>query len=922
MEREIIELEAQLIRLRQEEKTLITEEKVIMVEKRDNLRAELKRLSLSNEKRKGRIKAWREEKERQLEADQSIEDPREVPLPDVTTPDQPVTSKTSTEIARPILTDELPEGATERQGWPKPTPPDKSPLTEIAELHKIASVIGRKADMSKTTARRRATSAKRNEPLPKPKTHQTIPVKVHHVHRRLYDTQSSPESSDVPRGQAQSPTVRPLEIVTQHLPEMAGEVGQNTQSPGKSRGTSPEHEAQIWRLSSPEHEAQIWQLSSSEHEAQIWKFSSPQRVEDIPPKTSEPGRREIVKQTAPSGVYSPPQREKETAYQRARRVADSDTDESVTLEIDPKLMLLPTVRLNRLEVLDTSVIVEERTRGGVSKDAFNQCDHRSRKQIRRDDKVMRFVGEETRVGFQHNKRTAIRLKKQATWREKRKQQLKEWEEQSRRAAEEAGLHNYQYDPEVVPPHVSTQHQQKVNKPPPIKSNTTTAKPRVPESIQKTEKPHDPPSESKQSSKQNQENSESQVRPNVPKDTAKPKLKAGKDLTTGIKPKLSSKTRPREKLPVATKPLEQTPKGQPLKHYTERSDNRQETENPDNSKQQQETPTVKRAKHQPNKHKPSEKPGKKRLSSSKHRNDDNESARTSKHQHSATTTQSSIRRTVTCVKEFAGVPARVTDSAARVDASAGGSNVQRNAVANPSIHRAATEVKEGAGVPAGGHAKGKAGGKRPSRADESREAAKKPRIKVLGNKQLKVKFKVEKRPKNRLEQKGAVAGDVEAPTATVTQPPNPTRPNPSAASGSGQPNPVRTRTCRPNHAKTAQQPTEPDGGQLRSVRSADRTDNPGKRDHDREKRSEPVTVRGSPRRSETSLLRAATTYGDVRERAKPAESWKAVPIFTISDEDEENEPRVERLAITWPNKGPFPPTIVKEEWDDERGTSAT
>lgn len=116
-------------------------------------------------------------------------------------------------------------------------------------------------------------------------------------------------------------------------------------------------------------------------------------------------------------------------------IADSESDESITMELDPKLLLLPMVRLNRLKTVDPSVILGERTRTKDIKCVKRQLDTRDRKQIKRDDKVMRFVGEETRVGFQHNKKTAIRLKKQATWQEKRRKQIREWEEASRREEE-------------------------------------------------------------------------------------------------------------------------------------------------------------------------------------------------------------------------------------------------------------------------------------------------------------------------------------------------------------------------------------------------------------------------------------------------------------------------------------------------------
>lgn len=51
-----------------------------------------------------------------------------------------------------------------------------------------------------------------------------------------------------------------------------------------------------------------------------------------------------------------------TAHQRARMIADSDSEESITMELDPKLSMLPVVTLNRLEKVNPSAILEERTR--------------------------------------------------------------------------------------------------------------------------------------------------------------------------------------------------------------------------------------------------------------------------------------------------------------------------------------------------------------------------------------------------------------------------------------------------------------------------------------------------------------------------------------------------------------------------------
>lgn len=98
--------------------------------------------------------------------------------------------------------------------------------------------------------------------------------------------------------------------------------------------------------------------------------------------------------------------------------------------------MIPQIKLSRLEVTDTSVILQDKTRPKQDKSVTHQLDMRTRRQIVRDDEITKYIGEETRKGFQHNKKHAIKLRKQATWRAKRRRQIREWEEASRREERE------------------------------------------------------------------------------------------------------------------------------------------------------------------------------------------------------------------------------------------------------------------------------------------------------------------------------------------------------------------------------------------------------------------------------------------------------------------------------------------------------
>lgn len=125
---------------------------------------------------------------------------------------------------------------------------------------------------------------------------------------------------------------------------------------------------------------------------EICRTPSPVRYQQSPlnPRISSSKSQSFLKESQPKTTVSPtisPQPstsiDRETGYQKAKRIADSesDTEESITTELDPKLLLLPMVRLNRLEKVDTTAIIEERTRSIPIKDVSKQLDMRNRKQI-------------------------------------------------------------------------------------------------------------------------------------------------------------------------------------------------------------------------------------------------------------------------------------------------------------------------------------------------------------------------------------------------------------------------------------------------------------------------------------------------------------------------------------------------------------
>lgn len=67
--------------------------------------------------------------------------------------------------------------------------------------------------------------------------------------------------------------------------------------------------------------------------------------------------------------------------------------------------------------------------------------------------------------------------------------------------------------------------------------------------------------------------------------------------------------------------------------------------------------------------------------------------------------------------------------------------------------------------------------------------------------------------------------------------------------------------------------------------------------------EPVAVKKASEESTTGPTRLTTSGASTRETAEQENTWRAIPVFTVSDSDGEAEPRVVRSAIAWVDEGP-------------------
>lgn len=109
----------------------------------------------------------------------------------------------------------------------------------------------------------------------------------------------------------------------------------------------------------------------------------------------------------------------------ARRIADVDCEEekenssSSSGQQPDETHLRSIIKLSRSDEVDASLILHTRTRKRPRFDFKSQLDNRTPKQIRRDERIMRFVGTETRKGAHHNRKTITPEKKQTTWRLKK-----------------------------------------------------------------------------------------------------------------------------------------------------------------------------------------------------------------------------------------------------------------------------------------------------------------------------------------------------------------------------------------------------------------------------------------------------------------------------------------------------------------------
>ncbi|XP_032687066.1 uncharacterized protein LOC116851598 [Odontomachus brunneus] len=110
-----------------------------------------------------------------------------------------------------------------------------------------------------------------------------------------------------------------------------------------------------------------------------------------------------------------------TTWMEISRIVDLDTSEE---EIDVEaltpprdtLQLKSMIKVNRIDEVDASLILENRTRGKPRIDHRMQLDNRTRREIRADEKITKFIGTETRRGPHHHRKSMMRERKKATWR--------------------------------------------------------------------------------------------------------------------------------------------------------------------------------------------------------------------------------------------------------------------------------------------------------------------------------------------------------------------------------------------------------------------------------------------------------------------------------------------------------------------------
>ncbi|XP_032664084.1 uncharacterized protein LOC116840877 [Odontomachus brunneus] len=83
-----------------------------------------------------------------------------------------------------------------------------------------------------------------------------------------------------------------------------------------------------------------------------------------------------------------------------------------------KLKAKPVIKLNRLEEVDPTLILNSRTRTRTSIDFRSQFDIRKKEKIRHDEQITRWIGKETRLGGHHHRKALTKAKVQETWRYK------------------------------------------------------------------------------------------------------------------------------------------------------------------------------------------------------------------------------------------------------------------------------------------------------------------------------------------------------------------------------------------------------------------------------------------------------------------------------------------------------------------------
>ncbi|XP_032680723.1 serine/arginine repetitive matrix protein 1-like [Odontomachus brunneus] len=178
---------------------------------------------------------------------------------------------------------------------------------------------------------------------------------------------------------------------------------EETQASGQQREISPDNprpstskESERWETREVRWE-HTFEEESTDEECPQWEVRSPS-------KTTTKLIWSEVYSSSTSRTPSPKKKETNKA---------TDTTENKT---DSKLQAKAVVKLNRLEEIDTSLILDSKRRTTTSAKTRHQVDTRTKNQKRTDERIMRWIGKESRSGGHHHRKALTKDKVQETWR--------------------------------------------------------------------------------------------------------------------------------------------------------------------------------------------------------------------------------------------------------------------------------------------------------------------------------------------------------------------------------------------------------------------------------------------------------------------------------------------------------------------------